>query len=228
MDRTSQCDSQNPPACVANKTSYALFLESSTRQGGHLKDRRARCTKFVYETLSGKQIRWYITWPVTSFPTSKHQTVLLHCDQYDNSLRPPPFTSPLGGLIPGLSHLTTSERTVSCFWVARILFLDRGSILTNWISMASLLSLSDKSSSQGTRDSPICIAMQRSRTMFHLEIKATKSFKPPGHKDLPLQSTMVSSGQKTSTIEESLKELRCPHKGQQFLLGGAIIPLSNW
>ena len=87
---------------VANKTSYALFLESSTRQGGQLKDRRARCTKFVYETLSAKQIRWYTTWPVTSFPTSKHQTVLLHCDQYDNSLRPPPFTSPLGGLIPGL------------------------------------------------------------------------------------------------------------------------------
>ena len=113
MDRTSQCGSKHPPACFANKT----FLESSTRQGGQLKDRRAGCTKFVYETLSVKQIRWYITWLVTSFPTSKHQTVLLHCDKYDNSLRPPPFTSPLGGMIPGLSHLTTSERTVSCFWV---------------------------------------------------------------------------------------------------------------
>ena len=125
----------------------------------------------------GGNVRWkynwfgikIITFTLTLYSISVRNDCFVFLNEYGrfcsfsplwpvHSLRPPPphpSTSSLGGLTPVLSHFTTCERAGSWFWVARRLSLAlTSSIFTDWIRVASLLSLTDASSSKGRRDSP--------------------------------------------------------------------------
>ena len=77
---------------------------------------------------------------------------LPHCDQYDSSLHPPSSTSPLAGLTLVSSHITTCNRTVSWFWAACILSLNKSPIFTDWIRVASFSIFSQAPLSEGKLD----------------------------------------------------------------------------